>query len=59
MLTGYTAALGEGHDVVDTQLATARGEPPPEEWSPEFNLGLAGRIPQGYVPDAEVRKLLK
>jgi transcription-repair coupling factor (superfamily II helicase) len=33
----------------------ARGEEPPEEWSPELHLGISGRIPADYIPEAEVR----
>jgi transcription-repair coupling factor (superfamily II helicase) len=54
---GHVKLIGMGlyQHLLDRALQTARGEPPPEEWSPEFNLGLADRIPEDYVPDAEVR----
>jgi transcription-repair coupling factor (superfamily II helicase) len=54
---GHVKLIGMGlyRHLLDRALQAARGEPPPEEWSPEFNLGLAGGIPQDYVPDAEVR----
>jgi transcription-repair coupling factor (superfamily II helicase) len=54
---GHVKLIGLGlyRNLLDRALKTARGEPPPEEWSPELNLGLAGRIPEDYVPEAEVR----
>jgi transcription-repair coupling factor (superfamily II helicase) len=36
-------------------LQNARAAPPREEWSPQFNIGLGGRIPESYVPEQEVR----
>ncbi|MDQ4137112.1 MAG: DEAD/DEAH box helicase, partial [Pseudomonadota bacterium] len=54
---GHVKLIGMGlyRHLLERALKVARGEPPPEEWSPEFNIGLAGRIPDDYVPEAEVR----
>jgi transcription-repair coupling factor (superfamily II helicase) len=54
---GHVKLIGMGlyRHLLELALGAARGEPVPEEWSPEFNLGLAGRIPEDYVPEAEVR----
>ncbi|MBB3998262.1 DEAD/DEAH box helicase [Aureimonas pseudogalii] len=36
-------------------LLVAEGKPVPDDWVPEIALGVAGRIPQAYVPDDETR----
>jgi transcription-repair coupling factor (superfamily II helicase) len=54
---GHVKLIGMGlyRHLLECALATARGKPVTEEWSPEFNLDLVGRIPEDYVPDSEVR----
>jgi len=54
---GHVKLIGMGlyRHLLERALKVARGERSPEDWSPEFNLGLAGRIPDDYVPEAEVR----
>ncbi len=54
---GHVKLIGMGlyRHLLERALRAARGEPPPDEWSPELNLGAAGRIPADYVPEAEVR----
>ncbi len=45
-----------GADLYQAMLArTLRGEGVEDSWSPELNLGIAGRIPEDYVIDAETR----
>ena len=41
--------------LLDRALRAARGRPPPEEWSPELNLGLTGWIPADYVAQDDMR----
>jgi transcription-repair coupling factor (superfamily II helicase) len=54
---GHVKLIGMGlyRHLLERALQAARGAPVEEEWAPEFNLGLAGRIPEDYVPEAEVR----
>ena len=54
---GHVKLIGVGlfRHLLDRALASARGEPLAEEWSPELNLGAAGRIPEDYVVDPELR----
>jgi transcription-repair coupling factor (superfamily II helicase) len=39
----------------DRAVETACGTPVQETWSPELNIGMSGRIPQSYVPEAVLR----
>jgi transcription-repair coupling factor (superfamily II helicase) len=41
--------------LLDRALAVAGGERPPEDWTPELNLGLRACIPAAYVPEEEIR----
>jgi transcription-repair coupling factor (superfamily II helicase) len=41
--------------LLERALVVARGETPPEEWTPELNIGVSGRIPTDYIPEDEVR----
>ena len=40
--------------LLEAALRAARGEPV-ERWAPELNLEVIGSLPEGYIPDAEVR----
>ena len=40
--------------LLEAALRTARGETV-ERWTPELNLGLAGRLPESWVPEVELR----
>lgn len=53
---GHVALIGLGlyQHLLDLALRAARGEPA-EDWSPEIRLGLSGRVPDTYVPEAELR----
>jgi transcription-repair coupling factor (superfamily II helicase) len=42
-------------DLLARALSVARGETPPDDWRPELQLGLAGFIPEDYVPEDELR----
>jgi transcription-repair coupling factor (superfamily II helicase) len=37
--------------LLDRALAAARGERPPEAWSPALALGVDAYVPEGYVPE--------
>jgi transcription-repair coupling factor (superfamily II helicase) len=67
-LRGAGALLGEeqaGHlrlvgmelyrHMLDRALAAARGESPPEEWTPVLSLGLDAFIPPEHVPEETLR----
>ena len=38
-------------------LRAARGEPA-DRWTPELHLGIAGRLPENWIPEAELRVTL-
>jgi transcription-repair coupling factor (superfamily II helicase) len=40
--------------LLEAALRTARGETV-ERWTPELHLGVAGRLPEHWIPDAELR----
>ncbi len=40
---------------LERALLVAEGKPVRDEWTPDVALGIAGRIPADYVPDAETR----
>ena len=54
---GHLRLIGAGlyRRLLERALLKARGLTPPEEWTPELNVGLTGRLPEDYVPEAEVR----
>jgi transcription-repair coupling factor (superfamily II helicase) len=54
---GHLKLIGAGlyQHLLQRALQSARGAPPPEEWSPELNLGATGSIPEEYVPEPEMR----
>ncbi|HEY0352907.1 MAG TPA: TRCF domain-containing protein, partial [Enterovirga sp.] len=54
---GHVKLIGSGlyRRLLERALIAARGETPPEEWTPELNIGVSGRIPPDYIPEAEVR----
>ncbi|HEX8166758.1 MAG TPA: DEAD/DEAH box helicase [Beijerinckiaceae bacterium] len=54
---GHVRLIGAGlyRHLLERALKTARGEAVEDDWSPELNLGVGGRIPEDYVPEAEVR----
>lgn len=43
--------------LLEAALRTARGEPV-ARWTPELNLGLAGRLPADWIPEEELRVAL-
>jgi transcription-repair coupling factor (superfamily II helicase) len=43
--------------LLEGALRTARGEPV-EIWSPALNLGVGGRLPESWVPEADLRVTL-
>jgi len=43
--------------LLEGALRTARGETV-ERWTPELHLGIAGRLPESWIPDAELRVTL-
>jgi transcription-repair coupling factor (superfamily II helicase) len=49
------AGLELYQDLLERALAVTRGERPPEDWTPELNLGVRARIPAAYVPEEEIR----
>ncbi|WP_425374917.1 helicase-related protein [Methylobacterium segetis] len=53
---GHVRLIGLGlyQHLLDEALRAARGEPPLGE-RPEIRLGLAGHVPEGYVPEPELR----
>lgn len=40
--------------LLESALRTARGEPV-DHWQPELNLGLAGRLPETWIPEEDIR----
>jgi transcription-repair coupling factor (superfamily II helicase) len=54
---GHLKLIGVGlyQHLLQSAMAQARGETPPEDWEPELNLGSTGGIPAEYVPEPEVR----
>ena len=40
--------------LLEAALRAARGEAV-ERWTPELHLGVAGRLPDGWIPEAELR----
>ncbi|GJD63122.1 helicase-related protein [Methylobacterium frigidaeris] len=53
---GHVKLIGLGlyQHLLQLALRAAKGEPA-EDWAPEINLGLAGDVPEDYVPEPEVR----
>ncbi len=43
--------------LLETSIRAARGEDV-ERWSPELNVGVEGRLPEDWLPDAELRVTL-
>ena len=41
--------------LLDRALATARGETPPEAWSPALALGIDAFVPESHVPEVVLR----
>jgi transcription-repair coupling factor (superfamily II helicase) len=54
---GHVRLIGTGlyQHLLERALRRARGEPVPEEWSPELRLGVGIAIPEAYVPEPEIR----
>jgi transcription-repair coupling factor (superfamily II helicase) len=54
---GHIKVIGAAlyRHLFDRAVETARGTPVQETWSPELNIGMSGRIPQSYVPEAVLR----
>jgi transcription-repair coupling factor (superfamily II helicase) len=54
---GHVKLIGAGlyRHLLERALRAARGEAVEDDWSPELNLGAGGRVPEDYVPEAEVR----
>jgi transcription-repair coupling factor (superfamily II helicase) len=54
---GHVKLIGMGlyRHLLDRALQEARGMPLPDEWSPQLNVGLTGRIPESYVAEQEAR----
>ncbi|MDB5511475.1 MAG: box helicase domain protein [Enterovirga sp.] len=54
---GHVKLIGAGlyRRLLERALAAARGDAVAEEWIPDLNIGLSGRIPADYVPEPEVR----
>ena len=42
-------------DMLERAIAAARGEPLPEDWTPELHMAETGVIPAVYIPEADVR----
>ncbi|MCP8940655.1 DEAD/DEAH box helicase [Alsobacter sp. SYSU M60028] len=55
--SGHLRLVGAGlaQHLLERALAAARGETPPEEWTPEIELGCAAAIPPEYIPEPEPR----
>jgi transcription-repair coupling factor (superfamily II helicase) len=53
---GHVKLIGLGlyQHLLDLAVAHARGEPA-EDWRPEIRLGLAGRVPEAYLPEPDLR----
>jgi hypothetical protein len=53
---GHLKLIGLGlyQHLLEQALRVARGEDV-EEWMPELHLGLAGRFPEAWIPEEEVR----
>ncbi|AWN54139.1 helicase-related protein [Methylobacterium sp. 17Sr1-1] len=53
---GHVKLIGLGlyQHLLQLALRAAKGEPA-EDWAPEIHLGLAGDVPEDYVPEPEVR----
>jgi transcription-repair coupling factor (superfamily II helicase) len=41
--------------LLDRALAAARGEPPPEHWSPQLSIGVDAHVPEEHVPEEALR----
>jgi len=54
---GHVKLIGVGlyQHLLGRALRAARGELLEEDWTPEIRIGAAALIPEGYVPEAEVR----
>jgi transcription-repair coupling factor (superfamily II helicase) len=54
---GHVKLIGAGlyRHLLERALRAARGDAVEDDWSPELNLGLGGRVPEDYVPEPEVR----
>ncbi|MET7246528.1 helicase-related protein [Methylobacterium sp. EM32] len=53
---GHVKLIGLGlyQHLLQLALRAAKGEPA-EDWAPDINLGLAGDVPEDYVPEPELR----
>jgi transcription-repair coupling factor (superfamily II helicase) len=53
---GHAKLIGLGlyQHLLEQALRTARGEAV-DDWTPELSLGVAGRLPESWIPEAEVR----
>ncbi len=53
---GHVKLIGLGlyQHLLQLALRAAKGEPA-EDWAPEIHLGLAGDVPEDYVPEPEIR----
>jgi transcription-repair coupling factor (superfamily II helicase) len=53
---GHMKLIGTGlyQHLLEQAIRTARGEAA-EAWVPELNLGLAGRLPEDWIPEEDVR----
>jgi transcription-repair coupling factor (superfamily II helicase) len=56
---GHMKLIGVGlyQHLLEQAIRAARGEEP-DDWMPELHLGLAGRIPEEWVPEEDVRSNL-
>jgi transcription-repair coupling factor (superfamily II helicase) len=54
---GHVKLIGVGlyQHLLERAVKRARGEALDDDWTPEVHLGIDGRIPADYVPEAEVR----
>jgi transcription-repair coupling factor (superfamily II helicase) len=54
---GHVRLIGAAlyRHLLERALRLARGERADEDWSPKLNIGIAGRLPEGYVPEPETR----
>ncbi|HEX8402962.1 MAG TPA: DEAD/DEAH box helicase [Allosphingosinicella sp.] len=53
---GHVKLIGLGlyQRLLEQALRTARGEHV-DEWTPELHFGLAGRLPESWIPEEEIR----
>jgi transcription-repair coupling factor (superfamily II helicase) len=54
---GHVKLIGAGlyRRLLERALLVVRGETPPADWNPELHIGVSGRIPPEYIPEAETR----